>query len=313
MYAIKQIKICAEYRDMLPRPRLDLSGTPGLRPIGLSPGSWQTSLGLGSMSRYSAQILICITLGTPFSTFWCKVAVREFRRLLSFGRHTSSTDCWGSESSYTSTWAIEQDSQDQCVRPGRWWWGRWYTGAHPTVRVRMMLGQLISEWTLQIRPICMPGCPSVLFNISDGLSISRSWICCSARASGSSVCCFNPRQFTVAPCRRWGSRCRKFISIGLPTCHLSLGYSRVVGHACHFGRACCARFSPPPSFPVVGIHSLVLEDQGLVRQDFSPSVGAVQGGLVVVSISRTGSTFSPPGKRNRLSTQKRLVRVGKSS
>ena len=60
MYAIKQIKICAEYQDMLPRPRLDLSGTPGLRPIGLSPGSWQTSLGLGSMSRYSAQILICI-------------------------------------------------------------------------------------------------------------------------------------------------------------------------------------------------------------------------------------------------------------
>ena len=42
-------------------PRLDLSGTPGLRPIGLSPGSWQTSLGLGSMSRYSAQILICIS------------------------------------------------------------------------------------------------------------------------------------------------------------------------------------------------------------------------------------------------------------
>ena len=60
MYTIKQINICAEYRDMLPRPRLDLSGTPGLRPIGLSPGSWQTSLGLGSMSRYSAKILICI-------------------------------------------------------------------------------------------------------------------------------------------------------------------------------------------------------------------------------------------------------------
>ena len=69
MYAIKQIKICAEYRDMLPRPRLDLSGTPGLRPIGLSPGFWQTSLGLGSMSQYSAQILICISyilLRTPF-------------------------------------------------------------------------------------------------------------------------------------------------------------------------------------------------------------------------------------------------------
>ena len=83
MYAIKQIKICEEYRDMLPRPRLDLSGTPGLRPIGLSPGSldlsgtpglrpiglspgsWQTSLGLGSMSRYSAQILICIVKIVP--------------------------------------------------------------------------------------------------------------------------------------------------------------------------------------------------------------------------------------------------------
>ena len=69
MYAIKQIKICAEYRDMLPRPRLDLSGTPGLRPIGLSPGSWQTSLGLGSMSRYSAQILICITMTALFCTY----------------------------------------------------------------------------------------------------------------------------------------------------------------------------------------------------------------------------------------------------
>ena len=67
MYAIKQIKICAEYRDMLPKPRLDLSGTPGLRPIGLSPGSWQTSLGLGSMSRYSAQILIVRRAGLLWS------------------------------------------------------------------------------------------------------------------------------------------------------------------------------------------------------------------------------------------------------
>ena len=39
MYAIKQIKICAECRDMLRRPRMDLSGTPGFRPIGLSSGS----------------------------------------------------------------------------------------------------------------------------------------------------------------------------------------------------------------------------------------------------------------------------------
>ena len=54
MYAIKQIKICVQYQDMLPRPRLDLSSTPG---------SWQTSLGRGSMSWYSAHIFICIT--------WC--------------------------------------------------------------------------------------------------------------------------------------------------------------------------------------------------------------------------------------------------
>ena len=83
MYAIKQIKICAEYRDMLPRPRLDLSGTPGLRPIGLSPGSWQTSLGLGSMSRYSAQILICIV--KSFSTVTADDLVPSLHQIGSLG------------------------------------------------------------------------------------------------------------------------------------------------------------------------------------------------------------------------------------
>ena len=54
-----QIKIGAEYRDMLPRPRL-VCQEPGLRPIGRSPGvPDKSSRGLGSMSRYSAQILIC--------------------------------------------------------------------------------------------------------------------------------------------------------------------------------------------------------------------------------------------------------------
>ena len=54
-----QIKICAEYRDMLPRPRL-VCQEPGLRPIGRSPDvPDKSSRGLGSMSRYSAQILIC--------------------------------------------------------------------------------------------------------------------------------------------------------------------------------------------------------------------------------------------------------------
>ena len=44
---------------MLPRPRLVCQG-PGLRPIGRSPGvPDKSSRGLGSMSQYSAQILIC--------------------------------------------------------------------------------------------------------------------------------------------------------------------------------------------------------------------------------------------------------------
>ena len=44
---------------MLPRPRL-VCQEPGLRPIGRSPGvPDKSSRGLGCMSRYSAQILIC--------------------------------------------------------------------------------------------------------------------------------------------------------------------------------------------------------------------------------------------------------------
>ena len=57
---IIQIKICAEYRDMLPRPRL-VCQEPGLRPIGRSPVvPDKSSRGLDSMSRYTAQILICL-------------------------------------------------------------------------------------------------------------------------------------------------------------------------------------------------------------------------------------------------------------
>ena len=54
-----QIKIYAEYRDMLPRPRLVCQEL-GLRPIGRSPGvPDKSSRSLCSMSRNSAQILIC--------------------------------------------------------------------------------------------------------------------------------------------------------------------------------------------------------------------------------------------------------------
>ena len=59
MHCVIQIKICAECRDMLPRPRL-VCQEPGLRLIGRSPDvPDKSSRGLGSMSRYSAQILIC--------------------------------------------------------------------------------------------------------------------------------------------------------------------------------------------------------------------------------------------------------------
>ena len=47
MHCVIQIKICAECRDMPPRPRL----------VCQEPD--KSSRGLGSMSRYSAQILIC--------------------------------------------------------------------------------------------------------------------------------------------------------------------------------------------------------------------------------------------------------------
>ena len=46
--AVIQIKTCAEYRDMLPQPRL----------VNQPKCTWQTRRGLGSMSRYSAQIFI---------------------------------------------------------------------------------------------------------------------------------------------------------------------------------------------------------------------------------------------------------------
>ena len=58
-----QIKICAEYRDMLPRPRL-VCQEPGLSPIGRSPGvPDKSSRGLGSMSWYSAFSFFYFSVG----------------------------------------------------------------------------------------------------------------------------------------------------------------------------------------------------------------------------------------------------------
>ena len=71
---IIQIKICAEYLDMLPRSRL-VCQEPGLRPIGRSPGvPDKSSQGLGSMSRYSTQILICF-IAYVFQFFYFSVGL----------------------------------------------------------------------------------------------------------------------------------------------------------------------------------------------------------------------------------------------
>ena len=74
-----QIKICAGYWDMLPRPRLACQ-EPGLRPIGRSPGvPDKSSRGLGSMSRYSVQILICFIayIFLFFSPLWVWLGILQ--------------------------------------------------------------------------------------------------------------------------------------------------------------------------------------------------------------------------------------------
>ena len=48
--------------------------------------------------------------------------------------------------------------------------------------------------------------------------------------------------------------------------------------------------TPSSSRPVVGRHSMVLEDRELVRPDHSSTVGSVRGGLVGISSSPARST-----------------------
>ena len=53
---VLQTKICADYQDILPRPML-VCQEARLRPIGRNPGvPDKSSWGLGSISRYSAQM-----------------------------------------------------------------------------------------------------------------------------------------------------------------------------------------------------------------------------------------------------------------
>ena len=68
LYFTKQITICAEYWDMVPKVKAGLSGTAGLRPIGRSPGvPDKPAEALVTMSRYSAQIFCFIAYIFHFS------------------------------------------------------------------------------------------------------------------------------------------------------------------------------------------------------------------------------------------------------
>ena len=126
MPCVIQIKIWAEYRDMLPRPRL-VCQEPELRPIGRSPGVPDNS-SLGSMSRYSAQILICF-IAYIFLFYSSVDLVGNFAGLLTCtvpsgivhcnqkeaGHQTIKTPsipCWGS----TGTW-----KHSLAFMPQDWW------------------------------------------------------------------------------------------------------------------------------------------------------------------------------------------------
>ena len=100
---IIQLKICAKYRDLLPRPRLVFQ-EPGLRPIGWSPGVHdKSSRGLGSMSRCSSQILICFIAYIFLFLFLC-----------GFGWELSRTASMHSALCYcplSSEWGWSSDNQ----------------------------------------------------------------------------------------------------------------------------------------------------------------------------------------------------------
>ena len=112
-----QIKICAEYRDMLPRPRL-VCQEPGLRPIGRSPGvPDKSSRGLGSMSRYSAQILICF-IAYIFSIFNFSVGlVGNLAELPPCTVPPATVHCYQNEASQCSS--DNQISQHALLRGSR--------------------------------------------------------------------------------------------------------------------------------------------------------------------------------------------------
>ena len=157
---IIQIKICAEYRDMQPRPRL-ICQEPGLRPIGVPNNS---SWGLGSMPWYSAQLWICFI--TYISFFYSSVGlVGNFVRLLpctlpsaivhcnqnEVGHQTikaPSIPCWGAAGPWKhSLTFVPQD-----------WWN-WWTKWIKSVSMGSYQYKNPSEWRVFAYPwviYCIP-------------------------------------------------------------------------------------------------------------------------------------------------------------
>ena len=80
--------------------------------------------------------------------------------------------------------------------------------------------------------------------------------------------------------------------------HHSRRSPQVAGHSGVHGNTGTTGKTSPLSSPVVGHHSLVPEDRELVQQDYSSSVGADKGCMVVVSGSPARSTPRLEGNRS---------------
>ena len=116
---------------MLPRPRL-VCQEPGLRPIGRSPGvPDKSSRGLGSMSRYSAQILICF-IAYIFSIFNFSVGlVGNLAELPPCTVPPATVHCYQNEAARCSS--DNQISQHALLRGSR----KKHSGIHATELVKL--------------------------------------------------------------------------------------------------------------------------------------------------------------------------------
>ena len=91
--SVIQIKICAEYRDMLPRPRL-VCQEPGLRPIGRSPGvPDKSSRGKIVFGRSPGRRMW--TIITSMSTSWRRACTGKKQQSAKVVWHHMAQQSWG--------------------------------------------------------------------------------------------------------------------------------------------------------------------------------------------------------------------------